>query len=132
MNSGNNGITDFVIALQDPKDPSKTPPTIGLIGCWDGQEIGFLLARSHWGNGYMTEAMGAFLPYFWGLERADAIIADVDPRNEACLKLLRRFGFHETGFAENTYETQLGWCDSTYLRLDRPHEPSLGSGDAQT
>ncbi|KAI9761885.1 MAG: hypothetical protein M1840_001538 [Geoglossum simile] len=120
MNSRYNGITDFVITLQDPRDPNETPPTIGQIGCWNGEEIGFMLSRSHWGNGYMAEAMGVFLPYFWGLQSFDAITADVDPRNEACLKLLRRFGFQETGFAENTFETQLGWCDSVYLRLERP------------
>ncbi|KAI9764826.1 MAG: hypothetical protein M1839_005703 [Geoglossum umbratile] len=120
MNPLYNGITDFTIALRDPKDPTKTPPTIGRIGCWDGKEIGFRLDRSHWGNGYMTEAMEVFLPYFWDLELVDAIVADVDPRNEACLKLLRRFGFLVTGFAENTFETQIGWCDSVYLRLERP------------
>ena len=52
--------------------------------------------------------------------RVEKIVADVDPRNEACLGIMRKFGFKETGTAERTYETHLGWCDSVYLELERP------------
>ena len=52
--------------------------------------------------------------------RIERVVADVDPRNEACLGVLRKFGFEETGRAENTFETHLGWCDSVYFELQRP------------
>ena len=66
----------------------------------------------------MTEALEALLPYLWaqGLER---IVADVDPRNESSIRLLKSFGFVETGRAERTFETGLGWCDSVYFALER-------------
>ena len=52
--------------------------------------------------------------------RVERVVADADPRNEACLGVLRRFGFKETGRAEKTFETHLGWCDSVYFELQRP------------
>ena len=52
--------------------------------------------------------------------RIERVVADADPRNEACLGVLRKFGFKETGRAEKTFETHLGWCDSVYFELQRP------------
>ena len=52
--------------------------------------------------------------------RVKKVLADVDPRNEACLSLLRKVGFVEFGRRENTFETHLGWCDSIDLELARP------------
>lgn len=49
-------------------------------------------------------------------------MADVDPRNESSIRLLKGFGFVETGRAERTFETGLGWCDSVYFALERPIE----------
>ena len=56
----------------------------------------------------------------YGGGRIERVVADADPRNEACLGVLRKFGFKETGRAEKTFETHLGWCDSVYLELQRP------------
>jgi RimJ/RimL family protein N-acetyltransferase len=48
-----------------------------------------------------------------------AITADVDPRNEASLRLLARLGFVETGRATGTVEIAGELCDSVYLALER-------------
>lgn len=116
-----NGILDFTIVLSNPNSPRTRPKVIGKAGIWDPSncEIGFLLHRSFWGQGFMTEALKALLPHLWaqGVER---IVADVDPRNESSIRLLMGFGFVETGRAERTFETGLGWCDSVYFALERP------------
>ena len=118
-----NGILDFSIVLPNPNCSRARPKVIGKAGIWDPSncEIGFLLHRSFWGQGFMTEALKALLPYLWaqGVER---IVADVDPRNEGSIRLLKGFGFVETGRAERTFETALGWCDSVYFALERPIE----------
>src|SRR5947207_3722255 len=67
----------------------------------------------------MTEAMAILLRHLWSKD-IKAITAYVDPRNEASLKLLRRFGFQEPGFMKNTHKTHIGWCDSVYFRLEKP------------
>lgn len=51
-------------------------------------------------------------------------MADADPRNDASLRLLEKFGFVETGRESNTFDTHIGLCDSVYLRLDRPTRES--------
>jgi RimJ/RimL family protein N-acetyltransferase len=118
MESPYNGVTDFVIVLRNQEDPTRSQ-TIGIIGCDDSLEIGYALGRPYWGHGYMAEAMAILLCHFWSKD-IKAITADVDPRNEASLKLLRSFGFQESGFEKNTHKTHIGWCDSVYFRLERP------------
>jgi RimJ/RimL family protein N-acetyltransferase len=49
-----------------------------------------------------------------------AVIADVDPRNSACLNLLTRLGFQETHRTARTWLVGDEWCDSVYLALPRP------------
>jgi RimJ/RimL family protein N-acetyltransferase len=48
------------------------------------------------------------------------LLADVDPRNVASLRVLDRLGFKETGRAERTFLLGDEWCDSVYLALQRP------------
>ena len=118
--SPTNGTLDFSLVLSSPRS-SANEKVIGRVGIWnaDNQEIGFMLNRSYWGKGYMAEALATVLPHIWkqGVRR---IVADVDPRNEASLRSLKRFGFQEPGRAERTFETHLGWCDSVYLALEKP------------
>jgi [ribosomal protein S5]-alanine N-acetyltransferase len=92
---------------------------IGKLGAWRLPEVGYLIGRQHWGHGYATEAMAAFVAYAFA-HRTDHLTADVDPRNTASLALLARTGFRETGRAQRTWCVGGEWCDSVYLRLDRP------------
>jgi len=101
---------DFIITLQGV--------AIGKLGAWRMPEIGFLLARQHWGKGYAAEALAAFIAHAFA-GRTDHLIADVDPRNAACLRLLAGAGFTETHRATRTWKVGETWCDSVYLRLDR-------------
>ncbi|KRA66482.1 acetyltransferase [Caulobacter sp. Root655] len=91
---------------------------IGKLGLWQASEIGFLLSRDTWGQGLGREALSAFVAHAFR-ERADHLTADVDPGNAACLALLKRVGFRETGRATRTWTVGDQWCDSVYLRLDR-------------
>lgn len=118
-----NGVTDFLIVLHSSASESVNiarPAVVGKIGCWDGQEIGVLLHRSYWGQGYASEAVAALLEHMWQSTDMQTVTADVDPRNDASLRLLKRFGFEVEREERNTMETHIGWCDSTYLRLKRP------------
>jgi ribosomal-protein-alanine N-acetyltransferase len=92
---------------------------IGKLGVWRWPEVGFLLARDVWGQGYGREALAGFVAHAFA-GRTDHLTADVDPRNAACLALLKGAGFVETGRASRTWKVGEAWCDSIYLRLDRP------------
>lgn len=72
------------------------------------------------GQGYASEASEAFIAHVFGTTAAEKLVADVDPRNGASLRVLNRLGFYETGRAERTFLLGDEWCDSIYLQLDRP------------
>jgi RimJ/RimL family protein N-acetyltransferase len=96
---------------------------IGKAGLWAGNELGFLFAPAVWGKGYAREAVEAVIARGFAAGGHAEIRAEADPRNEACLRLLQRLGFHETGRAERTWCIGGEWSDSVYLALSRPDPP---------
>ena len=60
-------------------------------------EVGYGLAYSAWGRGYMSEALLALLDYGFSELKLNRIEADVDPRNVASAKTLERLGFKREG-----------------------------------
>jgi ribosomal-protein-alanine N-acetyltransferase len=60
-------------------------------------EIGYLLARPHWGHGYMGEALALLIEH--GFERLELnrIEADLHPANQASAKLLSKLHFRLEG-----------------------------------
>lgn len=93
---------------------------IGKAGFFRFPEVGFILNPSMWGQGLAREALQAVIARGFSVHGLDYAHADVDPRNAASLGLLHRLGFRETGRAARTWNVGGEWCDSLYLRLDRP------------
>jgi len=102
---------DFIVELEGQ--------TIGKAGFFRLPEIGYILAREHWRKGLAYEALSAILDHVFDTRGLEVAEADVDPRNEASLGLLKKLGFVETGRAKRTYELAGEWVDSVYLRLER-------------
>lgn len=80
-------------------------------------EIGFALARSCWGCGYMKEALGAALEYAFSGLGLGRIEADVDPDNAASLGLLERLGFQREGYLRERWRVGGGVQDTVMLGL---------------
>lgn len=108
-----NGSTDFVICLKLDNTP------IGKIGVWEGDEIGFLLNRSFWGQGIAEEALRGILRYLFDQGGFGRITADTDPRNKKSIGLLKKLGFEEYDFRERTLQVGDEWVDSLYLKLEK-------------
>ena len=106
--AGGTASDDFIITLDGV--------LIGKLGAWRLPEVGFLIAREHWGKGYASEAFAAFIARRRDLGSTE-ITADVDPRNLASLNLLERHGFVETERAAGTWQIGEELCDSVYLRI---------------
>ena len=97
----------------------KDGVVIGKAGAWRLPEIGYLLHPDHWGQGLAQEAMTALIAHLHHIRpELTHLIAEVDPRNTASLRLLTRLGCVETGRAERTMQWRDEWCDSIYLRRD--------------
>lgn len=93
---------------------------IGKAGMWRRWEVGLLLHPEHWSKGLAQEAMTALIAHLFAAHDTGHLTAEADPRNAASLGLLTRLGFQETHRAQNTLQWREEWCDSVYLRLDRP------------
>ena len=89
---------------------------IGKLGAWRLPEIGFLLDPAHWGKGYASEALEAYVAHRRKFGSTE-LTADVDPRNKSSIRLLERAGFVETGRASGTWQVGDELCDSVYFRL---------------
>jgi [ribosomal protein S5]-alanine N-acetyltransferase len=60
-------------------------------------ELGYVLGRAHWGQGFMQEALEALLGCAFGTMGLRRIEAEVDPRNRSSARLLQRLGFTKEG-----------------------------------
>lgn len=102
---------------------------IGKLGAWRHPEIGFFLRHNHWGLGLASEALRRFISYSKN-QGSVCLTADVDPRNAACLRLLSRCGFRETGRQRGTYEVAGEERDSVFLKLDLNNSTTSSGGKA--
>jgi ribosomal-protein-alanine N-acetyltransferase len=60
-------------------------------------ELGYVLGRAHWGQGFMQEALEALLGCAFRTMGLRRIEAEVDPRNRSSALLLQRLGFAKEG-----------------------------------
>lgn len=93
---------------------------IGDVGAGRLPDFGFIMHPDFWGRGFATEASTAFVTHVFKATGTPKLVADVDPRNGASLRVLTHLGFVETGRAQNTFKLGDEWCDSIYLALMRP------------
>lgn len=59
--------------------------------------LAFYLARPYWGQGLATEAGQAFLEFGFRQLNLNRIVAQVDARNHASLRVLEKLSFRHTG-----------------------------------
>lgn len=93
------------------------------LASWDRAhrraELGFALRRDCWGRGHGTEAVKRIVAFAFEELDLHRLEADVDPRNEASIRILKRLGFTEEGLLRERYllggETQ----DALFLGLLR-------------
>mgnify|MGYP000756238636 FL=1 len=92
-------------------DPKRENPQARMLGYW--------LDESHWGKGYMTEAVQSVLDYGFNTLQLSLITANCYPHNERSQQVLKRHGFIYEGTlhqAELTYDGHL-YDHQCYLSL---------------
>lgn len=83
-------------------------------------ELGYALGRTHWGQGYMQEALQVLLAYVFETLDFRRLEADVDPRNQASIQTLERLGFQREGFLRERWEVGGEIQDAFLYGLLRP------------
>jgi ribosomal-protein-alanine N-acetyltransferase len=83
----------------------------------DGQgEIGFDLAKEHWGHGYMSEALGAIITYGFAELGLVSIEAQTYSRNSRARQVLERLGFRVDAIREDSHCYTLARTDWMRIR----------------
>jgi RimJ/RimL family protein N-acetyltransferase len=72
---------------------------IGRIGLyqpegWPGLEVGWLVARSRWGEGFATEGARAALAHAFSVVGARRAISAIAPGNAASIRVAQKLGMH--------------------------------------
>jgi len=80
-------------------------------------DIGYGLARRHWGQGFMHEALIAVIDYAFGSMGLRRLEADIDPRNHASLRALERLGFAREGLLRERWQVGDEISDSALMGL---------------
>jgi RimJ/RimL family protein N-acetyltransferase len=83
------------------------PPFIGFVGLnratfeshfTPATEVGWRLARAHWGHGYATEAAGAAVSFGFEQLGLDEVVSFTAGTNERSIRVMRRLGMtHDAG-----------------------------------
>lgn len=120
----------YVAANADPEGPYKTwaitrdgASAIGwvvlILRRKDNFELGYILGRDHWRQGYLYEAAAAVIDYAFSKLLARRIMADTDPENHGSAGLLSKLGFLQEGYLRAEWETHIGVRDSLIFGLLR-------------
>ncbi len=118
---GRNDAQDFAARVQDPRFPHfllTLPGDAGqtLIGsCGLGEtdggeaELGYWIARDHWGKGFATEAARAVIANAWMIGHR-RLVASHYIDNPASGAVLRNLGFTPTGITRPRYSAGRGYA----------------------
>ncbi len=98
----------------------------------DRCEIGYVLERSRWGAGLMTEALEAVLVHAFDGLALHRVEAELDPRNARSVRLLERLGFAREGLMRGRYFVNDEVCDALWMGLLEPAWRARNAGAAAT
>jgi RimJ/RimL family protein N-acetyltransferase len=77
-------------------------------------ELGYVLGRRYWGQGYADEALRGLLGHIFGVVGIRRVEAEVNPANGASHAVLRRLGFTQEGLLRERW-TAKGQTYSTHI-----------------
>ena len=74
-----------------------TGQVVGRVGLWypegwPGVELGWIIRRERWGQGFATEAARAALDWTWQHVDADHVISIIQPDNHRSLRVAEKIG----------------------------------------
>jgi RimJ/RimL family protein N-acetyltransferase len=109
-------LRGFGLWVVETKDE---PSFVGRVGLWQpegwpGLEVGWALARRHWGQGYATEAGRASMEFGWKAVQAPSLISLIQPENEPSRRVAERLDM------EIARREMLGANEVLVYRRNRP------------
>ncbi|MBS0480611.1 MAG: GNAT family N-acetyltransferase [Proteobacteria bacterium] len=97
----------FLITLPTSAEPARIIGSAGLAHDGVDVQLGYWIARDHWGKGFATEAARAVLRLARTLGHRK-LVAKHFTSNQASGRVLRKIGFRPTGEIRPAYSLALG------------------------
>lgn len=126
------GLYRYAIAL---RETDRLIGVCNLRGFFDQNrrcELGYALARDHWGQGYAGEALEALLGHAFHVLDLNRIEADIDPRNEASARLLEKLGFRREGYMPERWIVHGEKADTAFYGLLRRYWDERGTSERRS
>ena len=95
----------------------ETGQVIGTIGPVRQQEdirsveIGYAMGRAWWNRGYMSEALGRIIQFFFAEVGLNRVAAHHDPRNPGSGRVMQKAGMRYEGTQRQNGTNNQGLCD---------------------
>ena len=80
-------------------------------------ELGYVLGRPYWGQGYMREALRTLIAHAFGPLSLRRLEAEVDPRNARSCQLLETLKFQSEALLRQRWRTKGELCDTRIYGL---------------
>lgn len=93
---------------------------VGMIGLRDDGDLGYMLARHAWGQGYATEMGRAVVSHAFETGRWDVLKACVFQDNPASARVLEKLGFVQGAACEGHCAARLGHFPIRTYQMTRP------------
>jgi RimJ/RimL family protein N-acetyltransferase len=93
-------------------------------------EFGISVAPIHQGRGHAREAAGALFEHVFGELGWHRIHASVDPRNLACMAMLRRLGMRQEAHHRESLWLRGEWVDDAIFAMLASEWPARQTADA--
>jgi RimJ/RimL family protein N-acetyltransferase len=86
----------------ETKDTNQLVGRLGFLDVegWPGFELGWLIARPHWGKGYASEGSRAAYEYAIATLKRERVISLIRPGNERSVRVAEKLGFVRDGTVE--------------------------------
>ncbi|MFZ6752516.1 GNAT family N-acetyltransferase [Undibacterium sp. Dicai25W] len=86
-------------------------------GVFQACHLGYAIAHTHQGKGYMTEALKAAIQHMFEQEKLHRIMANYLPENVRSAGVLERLGFKKEGYAKSYLKINGAWRDHVLTAL---------------
>ncbi|MBL0126263.1 MAG: GNAT family N-acetyltransferase [Flavobacteriales bacterium] len=119
-----NTCAQWAMTLKERDSGAEAGEMIGVIGTWridlehHRGELGYTLARDHWGQGLMSEAIATVMEQAFNVFKLHSVEAWTEPRNVASVRALEKNGFVREAYYKENIFWDGEFCDTVvYGRL---------------
>lgn len=109
----------FAVRLREPNRVIGNALMFGFNNDAEVAEIGYVIGRAHWGQGYVVEAMGPLVEFAFSTMGCHRLEAKLDTLNTGSARVLEKLGFTHEGTSREDWVKEGVRGDTAFYGLLR-------------